>query len=104
LLRRHGADLPPQAALIFDMIEASRTRGVSAETLASVFFPGKSNLAGRRLVYTHVFRINDFLKTSPVHVANRAPVDNYAMRGRPAGYYVVKRRRGAAGHVRGPAA
>jgi hypothetical protein len=103
MLRRHGADLPLQAALIFDMIENSKTRGVSAEALAWIFFPGKSATAGRRLVYVHVFRINEFLKSAPVRVTVRPPVDNFAMRGRPAGYYVVKRRRGSAGHMRAAA-
>jgi hypothetical protein len=101
--QRYGADLPPQAALIFDMIENSKTRGVSAEALAWTFFPTKSAAAGRRLVHVHVFRINDFLKSTPVHVTIRPPVDNFAMRGRPAGYYVVKRRRGSAGHMRAAA-
>ena len=106
MLHRHGAYLPPQAALIFDMIEASKTRGVRSEILASVFFPGKTALAGRRLVYSHVFRINAFLKSAPVHIVIRpAPLDNgnFSQRGRPPGTYLVKRRRGAAGHMRGAA-
>jgi hypothetical protein len=100
MVRRYGVDLPPQAALIFDMIENSKTRGVPAEALAWTFFANKSAAAGRRLVYVHVFQINKFLQATPVRITIKPPIDNFAKRGRAPGYYVVKRRRGAAGHMR----
>ena len=42
MLMRHGARLSPRLADLFDMIEHSGERGVLAETLAWVFYPGKS--------------------------------------------------------------
>jgi hypothetical protein len=94
MLRRHGADLPPTSAAIFDLIEASRSRGVMPETLAWVFFPNKPLRSGRRLVAVHINRLNDFLSATDVHVR---------MSSARFGAYVVKRRRGGAGHVRAAA-
>lgn len=88
LLRRHGAELPPIPALIFDLIEASRSNGVKPEALAWTFFPNKPARAAAKLVAVHVNRINDFLQSTDVRVRMTLP------RG---GAYVVSR-----GFLRGP--
>lgn len=73
------------SALIFDLIEASKSRGVTPDALAWTFFPTAKS--GRKLVICHVNRINNFLESTDVRVRMNASRD---------GAYVVKRPRGTA--------
>ena len=82
MLARHGVQLPPLLADIFDMIERSGRRGIPIETLAWVFYSGKSKMEAHRCVAVNVNRLNDFL--SPTNFEIRAP-------GKSLPYRVVER-------------
>lgn len=68
MLIRHGVQLPPKQADIFDMIEHSGARGVPSEVLASVFYPDKSDADGRNCVKANVWKINSRLGETDVQV------------------------------------
>lgn len=68
LLTRHGVELSPRLADLFDMIERSEGRGVMPEVLADVFYPGKPSTAGRRCVAVNIHFLNSRLLETDLQV------------------------------------
>ena len=68
MLIRHGVQLPPKLADIFDLIEHSGDRGVLGEVLAWVFYPDKPKRDAQKLIAVHVHRLNDLLCSTDFQV------------------------------------
>lgn len=81
LLVRHGVQLSPLLADLLDMVERCR-EGITSETLAEIFYPGKNSFDARRCVYTNIFHLNAKLAGTDIEV--------YASPYRP--YRIIKRR------------
>ena len=71
LLVRHGVQLSPLLADLLDMVERTGKAGISCETLAGIFYPGKSDFDGRNCVRTNVSHLNARLAETDFEV--RAP-------------------------------
>lgn len=84
MLIRHGVQLSPKQADIFDMIERSKDRGVPPAVLRDVFFANRPARAAYAGVKAFVWQINEKLAETDLCVA---------MRDRPHGAYRVERRR-----------
>jgi hypothetical protein len=69
MLIRHGVKLSPKLADVFDMIERAGKRGITRETLAWVFYPGKSKRDAERCISVTINHINEFLEETDVHVS-----------------------------------
>ena len=83
LLVRHNVQLSPLLADLFDMVE--RTGGITCETLAGIFYPGKSDFDGRMCIHVNVHHLNTKLAETDIEV--RAP--GYK---RDSAYRIIKRR------------
>jgi hypothetical protein len=68
MLIRHGVQLPPFLADLFDMIEHSKARGVTCEILAGVFYSGKSTREAKNCVKVNISRINDLFASTDVSI------------------------------------
>ena len=68
MLMRHGAQLSPRLADLFDMIDRSGERGVLCEVLAGVFYSNQASLAGRRCVASNISHLNSMLEQTNVRV------------------------------------
>jgi hypothetical protein len=77
MLVRHGVKLSPRLADFFDLIEQSGERGVLAEVLAWVFYPGKSKRDALRCVYTNINHLNDHLVETNVMVRAAGKAEPY---------------------------
>jgi hypothetical protein len=85
VLTRHGVRLSPRLADLFDMIEHSAERGTLCETLAWVFYPGKSTRDAKRCVITNINHLNSFLEETGVRI------DGGHIGSEPKPYRVVRR-------------
>jgi len=59
VLLRHGVQLPPLLADLFDMIERTGEAGITSDVLANVFYPSKSLTDGRNCVKANIVHLND---------------------------------------------
>jgi len=67
MLVRHGVQLPPLLADIFDLIE-KRKNGQPAEVLRYVFWANKPVREGLRNVWINIYRLNDFLSSTDIRI------------------------------------
>jgi hypothetical protein len=83
LLIRHGVQLSPLLADLLDMVERCKD-GIACETLAGIFYPGKSDFDGRNCIHANVVHLNAKLAETDIEV--RAP--GYK---RDSAYRIIKR-------------
>jgi hypothetical protein len=68
LLLRHGVQLSPLLADIFDMVERSDTRGITCEVLCGVFYPGRPRAAAKRCMRVNIDHLNIKLAETEIEV------------------------------------
>jgi hypothetical protein len=83
LLIRHGVQLSPLLADIFDMVERCPD-GIHCETLAGIFYPNKSDYDGRHCVAANMILLNAKLAEIDIEVRAKPKRD--------APYRIIKRR------------
>lgn len=71
LLVRHSVQLSPLLADLFDMVERFGSHGISCETLARMFYSGKSDRDGRNCIHVNILHLNAKLAETDIEV--RAP-------------------------------
>ena len=67
MLIRHGIKLSPKLADMFDMIAR---RAMDAETMAWVFYPGKSMREAKRCIYVSINHINGHFASTDIRIAS----------------------------------
>jgi hypothetical protein len=58
MLVRHGVQLSPLLADLFDMIERSGSNGILCEVLVNVFYPGRPRDQARRCIVVNIYHLN----------------------------------------------
>lgn len=67
LLIRHGVQLSPLLADLYDMVERCKD-GIACETLAGIFYPNKSDFDGRQCVRSNMTLLNLKLAQTDIEV------------------------------------
>jgi hypothetical protein len=85
VLMRHGVQLSPLLADLFDMIERAGKEGLYSEVLAGVFYPDKPLKDGRNCVKSNVAHLNARLASTDIEIRSGSSND-------PKPFRVIKRK------------
>jgi hypothetical protein len=70
MLIRHGAQLSPKLAEIFDAIAGAGARGISFEPLRALIYPETPNERGSNRLKAQIWHLNEALAGTDVYVAH----------------------------------
>jgi hypothetical protein len=82
MLVRHGVQLSPLLADLFDMIERSGSDGILCEVLVGVFYPGRPRDQARRCIVVNIHHLNDKLIETDLEIRSHVKSGPYRVQRR----------------------